>query len=77
MTTESAVKHYLDSKPLGGYMVASLYAVCPVDYTGIRQPQAKPKGDQWIYALNKDDVYRGAVCVDGQRGAAFRSAARP
>ncbi|MEO7723755.1 MAG: hypothetical protein ABIU29_03570 [Chthoniobacterales bacterium] len=70
-TTESAIKHYLDGKPLGGYMVASLYALCPADYTGVRQLQVKPKGDQWIYALNKDEVYRGAVCADGSAVPAF------
>ncbi|MDQ3117296.1 MAG: beta-galactosidase [Verrucomicrobiota bacterium] len=63
--TEGTVKQYLEQWPLGGYMVASLYALCPGDYTGIRQVHTKPKGDQWIYSLNRDEVYRDAVCADG------------
>lgn len=45
-TAESVVKQYLDAKPLGGYMVASMYAICLQDYTGVTQIRTKPKGDQ-------------------------------
>lgn len=69
--TAAEVKNHLQGNPLGGYMTASLFAICHADYCGgagnqscLPIVQTTPKGDQAIYALSKREVYLSS-CVGG------------
>jgi hypothetical protein len=69
--TAAEVKNHLQGNPLGGYMTASLYAICHADYCGgagnqscLPVVQTTPKGDQAIYALSNSGVYQ-STCVGG------------
>lgn len=59
------IKNWVQQYQLGGYMTASLYAICQADYTNSIPDVPTPKGDQAIFALTNDDVYKGGKCGDG------------
>jgi plastocyanin len=69
--TESNVKNHLQANPLGGFMTASLFAICQADYCGgagnqscLPIVQTTPKGDQAIYPLTNSGVYQ-STCSGG------------